>query len=162
VQVGGAALWAFMRPILSPRLVALDKDGFVFDSGVGSSVDLDAHRANSDLDGLDLGDDEHAAAAQKPGQAGGPAPSGSAGRRGQRVTAIVRARPPNNLTGSPRSAPALGSRVSCEPSGAPASLLDIPASLACTGLRGIGAGRRAADRSYEPVLDALVESLVHR
>ena len=57
-----AALWAFMRPILSPRLVALNKDAFVFDSGVESSVDLDAHRADSDLDELDLGDDEHAAA----------------------------------------------------------------------------------------------------
>ena len=58
-----AALWAFMRPILSPRLVELNKDAFVFDGGVESSVDLDAHRADSDLDELDLGDDEHAAAA---------------------------------------------------------------------------------------------------
>ena len=58
-----AALWAFMRPILSPRLVELNKDAFVFDGGIESSVDLDAHRADSDLDDLDLGDDEHAAAA---------------------------------------------------------------------------------------------------
>ena len=58
-----AALWAFMRPILSPRLVELNKDAFVFDGGIESSVDLDAHRADSDLDELDLGDDEHAAAA---------------------------------------------------------------------------------------------------
>ena len=58
-----AALWAFMRPILSPRLVELNKDAFVFDGGVESTVDLDAHRADSDLDDIDLGDDEHAAAA---------------------------------------------------------------------------------------------------
>jgi len=58
-----AAVWAFMRPILSPRLVELNKDAFVFDGGVESSVDLDAHGPDSDLDELDLGDDEHAAAA---------------------------------------------------------------------------------------------------
>jgi hypothetical protein len=58
-----AALWAFMRPILSPRLVELNKDAFVFDDGVESSVDLAAHRADSDLDDLELGDDGEAAAA---------------------------------------------------------------------------------------------------
>jgi hypothetical protein len=52
-----------MRPILSPRLVELNKDAFVVDGGIESSVDLDAHRADTDLDELDLGDDEHAAAA---------------------------------------------------------------------------------------------------
>ena len=58
-----AALWAFMRPILSPRLVELNKDAFVFDGDIGSSVDLDAHRADYDLDDLDLGDDEDDATA---------------------------------------------------------------------------------------------------
>ena len=57
-----AALWAFMRPILSPRLVELNKDAFVFDGGMESSVDLDAHRADSELDELDLGDDDQGAA----------------------------------------------------------------------------------------------------
>jgi hypothetical protein len=57
-----AALWAFMRPILSPRLVELNKDAFVFGAGVDSSVDLAAHRADSDLDDLDPGDDGAAAA----------------------------------------------------------------------------------------------------
>jgi hypothetical protein len=57
-----AALWAFMRPIISPRLVELNKDAFVFDAGVDSSVDLAAHRADSDLDDIDLGDDGEAAA----------------------------------------------------------------------------------------------------
>jgi hypothetical protein len=52
-----------MRPILSPRLVELNKDAFVFDDGVESSVDLAAHRADSDLDDLELGDDGEAAAA---------------------------------------------------------------------------------------------------
>src|SRR4051794_14536195 len=58
-----AALWTFMRPILSPRLVQLNKDAFILDGGIESSVDLDAHRADSDLDELDLGDEEHPAAA---------------------------------------------------------------------------------------------------
>jgi hypothetical protein len=57
-----AALWTFMRPILSPRLVELNKDAFVFDAGIESSVDLKAHRADSELDELDLGDDGEAAA----------------------------------------------------------------------------------------------------
>ena len=38
------------------------KDAFVFDAGIESSVDLKAHRADAELDELDLGDDEHAAA----------------------------------------------------------------------------------------------------
>jgi hypothetical protein len=50
-----------MRPILSPRLVQLNKDAFVFDDAGDSSVDLAAHRADSDLDDLDLGDGEAAA-----------------------------------------------------------------------------------------------------
>ena len=58
-----AALWAFMRPILSPRLVELNKDAFVFDRGIESNVDLAAHRADSDLDDLDLDEDDDAAAA---------------------------------------------------------------------------------------------------
>ena len=52
-----------MRPILSPRLIELNKDAFVFDDGVESSVDLATHRADSDLDDLELGDDGDAAAA---------------------------------------------------------------------------------------------------
>ena len=56
-----AALWAFMRPILSPRLVELNKDAFVFDAGIESGVDLDAHRADSSLDELDLDDERDAA-----------------------------------------------------------------------------------------------------
>ena len=47
-----AALCAFLRPIRSPRLVELNKDRFVFDGGIGSSVDLDTHRADSDLGAL--------------------------------------------------------------------------------------------------------------
>jgi len=57
-----AALWAFMRPILSPRLIELNKDAFVFDVGIESSVDLNAHRADYDLAELDLGDEQHTAA----------------------------------------------------------------------------------------------------
>jgi hypothetical protein len=42
--------------------VELNKAAFVFDAGVDSSVDLAAHRADSDLDDIDLGDDGEAAA----------------------------------------------------------------------------------------------------
>jgi hypothetical protein len=35
------------------------KDAFVFDSGIESSVDLDAHRAGSDHDELDLGEHDN-------------------------------------------------------------------------------------------------------
>jgi hypothetical protein len=57
-----AAVWAFLRPILSPRLTALNKEAFVLDSGIESTVDLDGHRADADLGELDLGDDRADAA----------------------------------------------------------------------------------------------------
>jgi hypothetical protein len=52
-----AATWAFLRPILSPRLTALHRDAFVHDAGTESTVDLAAQRADTDLDELDLDDD---------------------------------------------------------------------------------------------------------
>jgi hypothetical protein len=52
-----AAVWEFMRPMLSPALVALNRDAFVSDQGVETTVDLDRDRAASDLDELALGDD---------------------------------------------------------------------------------------------------------
>ena len=57
-----AAVWAFLRPILSPRLTTLNKDAFVPDAGIESTVDLAAHRADADLGELDLGDDRPEAA----------------------------------------------------------------------------------------------------
>ena len=52
------AIWQFMRPMLSPHLVELNQDAFVCDAGIDSSVDLDAHRGESSLADLDLGDDD--------------------------------------------------------------------------------------------------------
>jgi hypothetical protein len=52
-----AAVWEFMRPMLSPSLVALNRDAFVVDSWVETTVDLGGHRAPSDLHELDLGDE---------------------------------------------------------------------------------------------------------
>ncbi len=50
-----AALWQFMRPMLSPALVALNLDAFtVLDQYVETTVDLEAHRASSDLGELVL------------------------------------------------------------------------------------------------------------
>jgi hypothetical protein len=60
-----AAVWAFVRPMLSPRLAELHRDAFVIDDGERSTVDLAAHRGDSSLDdlGLGLGLDEDTARA---------------------------------------------------------------------------------------------------
>jgi hypothetical protein len=59
-----AALWALMRPMLSPRLLDLNRDAFVVDESATGTVDLDAHRGESSLADLDLGTDaDHAEAA---------------------------------------------------------------------------------------------------
>ena len=56
-----AAVWEFMRPMLSPALAALNRDAFIIDQGVETTVDLAEHRAASDLDELALGDEDEAA-----------------------------------------------------------------------------------------------------
>jgi hypothetical protein len=56
-----AAVWELMRPMLSPALLALNRDAFVSEQGVETTVDLDGHRAPSDLDGLALDEDPEAA-----------------------------------------------------------------------------------------------------
>jgi hypothetical protein len=58
-----AAAWDLMRPMFSPALVALNRDGFIVDAGVDTTVDLDRHRAASDLDELELDDEPDAEAA---------------------------------------------------------------------------------------------------
>ena len=58
-----AAVWEFMRPMLSPALVALSRDAFVIDQSIETTVDLDGHRAASDLDELALDDEPDAEAA---------------------------------------------------------------------------------------------------
>jgi hypothetical protein len=57
-----AAVWALMRPMLSPRLAAANADAFVPEDGLETTVDPAAHRADSTLDDLDLADDDPAAA----------------------------------------------------------------------------------------------------
>jgi len=54
-----AAVWEFLRPMLSPRLAALHRDTFVFDE----PVELATHRPDSDLADLGLPEDTEAAAA---------------------------------------------------------------------------------------------------
>jgi hypothetical protein len=51
------AVWEFLRPMLSPNLVALNRDAFVLDDEHETTVELQAHRSESDLADLDLGDD---------------------------------------------------------------------------------------------------------
>jgi len=51
-----AAVFGFLRPMLSPRLVSLHRDTFAFDEPLETSVELAAHRAESDLAELNLGD----------------------------------------------------------------------------------------------------------
>jgi hypothetical protein len=58
-----AAIWEFLRPMLSPRLATLHRDTFVFDEPLETTVELAAHRAESDLAHLDLGDDTEPATA---------------------------------------------------------------------------------------------------
>jgi hypothetical protein len=58
-----AAVWEFMRPMLSPSLVALNLDAFITNDRVETTVDLDGHRAPSDLDELVLGEEHEADAA---------------------------------------------------------------------------------------------------
>jgi hypothetical protein len=52
------AVREFIRPMLSPGLVALNRDAFVIDQGAETTVDLHRHRATSDLDDLNL-DESH-------------------------------------------------------------------------------------------------------
>jgi hypothetical protein len=49
--------------MLSPALAALNRDAFVIDHSVETTVDLDGHRAASDLDELALDDEPDADAA---------------------------------------------------------------------------------------------------
>jgi len=58
-----AAVWDFVRPFLSPNLVQLNRDAFVLDQPQQSTVRLDEHRGDSNLDELDLGDDHQDPAA---------------------------------------------------------------------------------------------------
>ena len=58
-----AAVWDFIRPMLSPALVALNHDAFVIEESAETTVDLDGHRAASDLDELALDDEPDAEAA---------------------------------------------------------------------------------------------------
>ena len=53
-----AAVWEFMRPMLSRALVALNRDAFIGDEHNETTVDLHAHPSPSDLDGLDLDDQQ--------------------------------------------------------------------------------------------------------
>jgi hypothetical protein len=61
-----AAVWEFRRPMLSPALVALNRDAFVIERRVATTVDLQGHRAASDLDELALDDEPDAEAVSDP------------------------------------------------------------------------------------------------
>lgn|GEM_PF-4818071 len=52
-----ALVWEFMRPMLSPALVELNRDAFVVDESAETTVDLEGHRPSSDLDELVLDDE---------------------------------------------------------------------------------------------------------
>jgi hypothetical protein len=49
--------------MLSPALAALNRDAFVSDNNIQTTVDIDAHRAPSDLDDLVLGGESEVDAA---------------------------------------------------------------------------------------------------
>ena len=49
-----AALWEFMRPMLSPALVDHNRDAFVIEDAIKTTVDLAGRHAISSLDDVDL------------------------------------------------------------------------------------------------------------
>ena len=51
-----AAVWEFVRPMLSPAVAAMHRDAFVSDETAATTVRLADHRADSDLENLDLDD----------------------------------------------------------------------------------------------------------
>ena len=51
-----ASVWELMRPMLSPALVALNRDAFVPEADPATTVDLALHRSATSLDDLYLGD----------------------------------------------------------------------------------------------------------
>jgi len=53
-----AAVWQFMRPMLSPNLAQLNRDAFVLDEALESTVRVDEHRGDSELTDLDLGEED--------------------------------------------------------------------------------------------------------
>jgi len=57
-----AAVWEFLRPMLSPLLAALHRDTFVIDQPLETTARLAAHRAEPDLADLDLSEEDTAAA----------------------------------------------------------------------------------------------------
>lgn len=57
-----ASVWELMRPMLSPALVALNRDAFVIQDERETTVDLAGRHAASSLDDLDLDDLNSAAA----------------------------------------------------------------------------------------------------
>ena len=56
------AVWEFMRPMLSPALVAQHRDSFVIEEEIATTVDLAGRRAATSLDELDLGEPDNEAA----------------------------------------------------------------------------------------------------
>ena len=51
-----AALWEFIRPMLSPALAAMHHDAFVSDRAIDTTVRLAEHRGDSALEDLNLDD----------------------------------------------------------------------------------------------------------
>jgi hypothetical protein len=51
-----AALWEFMRPMLSPALAAMHRDAFLTDQAIDTTVRLAEHRGDSALEDLNLDD----------------------------------------------------------------------------------------------------------
>jgi len=56
-----SAVWQLMRPMLSPRLAEVNRDEFVLDDTLALAADIDAARADSALEDIDLGEEQQAA-----------------------------------------------------------------------------------------------------
>jgi ParB-like nuclease family protein len=56
-----SAVWQLMRPMLSPRLAEVNRDEFVLDDTLAPAADMEAARADSALEDIDLGEEQQAA-----------------------------------------------------------------------------------------------------
>ncbi|MEA2312480.1 MAG: hypothetical protein QOE28_2448, partial [Solirubrobacteraceae bacterium] len=54
------AVWALLSPLLSPRLIELHRDAFLAECKATSTVDLTAHRGDSALEEIELGQERAA------------------------------------------------------------------------------------------------------
>jgi hypothetical protein len=61
-----ASVWEFIRPMLSAALVALNREALIVEDIYATTGDLEAHRATSSLDELDITEPDSEAVQARP------------------------------------------------------------------------------------------------